>query len=185
MSWPTDGPLWPRLSCVLLHLWFTTRGGLLYTGTLVHNRHIIKITSAFVCFFEESMNVMFKFCCRFRENVYLLGLGKLGLGLVVYCFTLILKGFSHRMSTFISEIIFCIVFSYTYFTSITIAVSDSILLFPNLWCLFEFDYTCSNCWLAIVQRNCLFTIPKSVVFRKFHIQPTLSESIKLTQDHLV
>ena len=31
----------------------------------------------------------------------------------------------------------------------------------------------------------LFKIPKSVVIRKFHIQPTLSESIKLPQGHLV
>ena len=33
---------------------------------------------------------------------------------------------------------------------------------------------------TIVQINCLFTIPKSVVFRKFYIQPTPSESIKLS-----
>ena len=68
---------------------------------------------------------------------------------------------------------------------ITIAVSDY-LQFRNLWgCLFEFNYTCSNCWFTIVLINCLFTIHKSVVFSMFHIQPTLTESIKLPQDHLV
>ena len=89
-----------------------------------------------------------------------------------FFFSLILKGFARRMSTFISEII--LVFSSTCFT------------YPNIWCyLFEINYTCSNCWVSIVLINCLFTILKSVVFRKFHIQLTLSELIKLPLDRLV
>ena len=39
--------------------------------------------------------------------------------------------------------------------------------------------------ITVLVSNCLFTIPKSVVFPKFYIQPTMSESIKLPQDHLV
>ena len=87
------------------------------------------------------------------------------------------------MSTFISEII---VFSYTFFTfNNTCSKWQPVYNFSYL---FEFNYTCSNClqlYFTIVLINCLFTFPKSVVFRKFHIQPTLSEAIKLPQDHLV
>ena len=58
------------------------------------------------------------------------------------------------------------------------------LQFPNLWChLFEFNYTWGYCWFVPINR--LFTIPNSVVFHKFHIHPTLSESMKLPQDHFV
>ena len=72
----------------------------------------------------------------------------------------ILKGFAHRMSKFISEVIF--VFISTCFTFITLAASD--------------------CLITIGVSDTVFTIPKSVVF---HIQPILSESIKLPQDHFV
>ena len=49
--------------------------------------------------------------------------------------------------------------------------------------LFKLNYTYSDCWFTIVLSNCLFIIPKSVVSRPFHIQPTLSESIKLSSSH--
>ena len=69
------------------------------------------------------------------------------------------------------------------FHSITLAVSDCLFKIVLLNCLFKIVLL--NCLFKIVLLNCLFPIPKSVVFRQFHIRPSLTESIKLPQDHLV
>ena len=72
----------------------------------------------------------------------------------------------------------------------TLSVSDCLiaigvsacLQFPTLW-LYSIILTLTT--LVVTVGSQLLTIIKSVVFRKFHIQPTPSELTKLPQDHLV